>query len=612
MSLDKKVQTHLLHWLKQQTKMQKSALRYAVLIGFFSAIVIIMQAALLATILQKLIIEKQGFGSVTHYLLLFIGTLLLRALFTYLRAKINFTIGVKIRQQIRQLLLNRIETLGPAYLQNSGSSSTLIVEQVDKLQDFYANYLPQMRLAMIIPILIVVAILPFNWAAAIILLATAPLIPIFMILVGMGAADVNRRNFKALAHLSGHFLDRLKGLKTIRLFNQGAAQTVAITAAAEDFRQKTVQVLKLAFLSSAVLEFFTSIAIAVVAVYFGFSYLGEFHFGASFLESDHNLNGGIISLFSGFFALILAPEFFQPLRDLGTFYHAKAEAVAAADNIENFLTATQNATKNSSGSTESKAGTEKLDHPLDSIVADHLSVLSTDQKPLVGPLSFNLQAPFNLAIIGTSGEGKSSIFNALLGFLPYQGSLKINGIELRDLDLTAWQQQLSWIGQNPYLLNATVRQNILLAKPDATQSELDAVIDRAQLTEVIAKLPDGLDTNVGENAVRLSIGQAQRIAIARAMLKPCQLLLLDEPTASLDKATIAEIPLHDIAVNSITITHQIEDNLEQFSAIWQLKNSQILPLTTLQNGVKTDNLDNLNNLGNLDNLHNLDNKGSTC
>lgn len=557
MSLNKKRQTYLLSWLKQHAKKYQSNLRASILTGFILTLFMIAQAALLATILQKIIIEQVNFSEVLIYFLLLIVILLARAILIYFREKINFALGRKVRNQIRQDLINQFEALGPAYLNQSttGALSTLVIEQVDNLQDFFARYLPQMRLASMAPIIICIAILPFNWAAAAILLCTAPLIPIFMILVGMGAADINRRHFKALAYLSGHFLDRLKGLSTIRLFNQGEKQANEIKKASEDFRVKTMQVLKMAFLSSAVLEFFASISIAVVAVYFGFSYLGEFDFGSY---------SGSVTLFAGFFALILAPEFFQPLRDLGTYYHAKAEAIAAADNIETFLTQ-----KSAKQQFDNAKATIDFNDSLQTIEADNLIVLSSENKPIVGPLSFTLKAPFKLALIGTSGEGKTSLMQVLLGFLPYQGSLKINGIEFNQLTLSSWQKQISWIGQNPYLINGSIRENILLGNPNATDQQLASVISQAQLAEVIAKLPNGLDTQVGEDAIRLSVGQAQRIALARAMLKPCQLLILDEPTASLDKQTVQNLEHHNIATNSITITHQNED-LHSYDSIWQL------------------------------------------
>ncbi len=562
MSLDKKRQTYLLGWLKQHAKMHKADLHASALTGFALTLLVILQAALIAIILQKLIIERQHFAKILPYFGSLIVILLGRALLIYVREKINFALGKKVRKHIRNKVINRLEAYGPAYLnQNTtGAWSTLLIEQIENLHDFFARYLPQMRLVGIVPISICIAIFPFNWAAAAILLCTAPLIPIFMILVGMGAADINRRHFKALAYLSGHFLDRLKGLNTIRLFNQGEKQIKEIAQASEDFRIKTMQVLKMAFLSSAVLEFFTSISIAIVAVYFGFSYLGEFNFGSY---------NGTVTLFSGFFALILAPEYFQPLRDLGTYYHAKAEAIAAADNIEAFLS--KDILLNQ---THHNSALIQINQPLHTIEASDLIVLSSEKQHIVGPLSFTLQAPFKVALVGKSGEGKTSLMQVLLGFLPYHGSLKINGIEFNQLDITNWQQQISWIGQNPYLINGSLRENILLSKPNASDDEIEAIIAKAQLTGVINKLPQKLDTQVGEDAVRLSVGQAQRVAIARAMLKPCQLLILDEPTASLDKQTMQNIDHQHIALNTITITHQTDD-IHAYDEVWLLADGKL-------------------------------------
>lgn len=563
--LDKTRQTYLLKWLKQQAKQHKVALLCSVLTGLATAICIIIQAALLANILQDLIILGGNFKSITVYFTALLALFGIRSLITYAREKINFSLGAAIRHSIRQQLITKIEKEGPVaiYHHTGGGLSTLLIEQIEDLHDFYARYLPQMQLSMMIPIIIVAVILPFNWTAALILMATAPLIPIFMILVGMGAADVNRRNFKALTYLSGHFLDRLKGLTTIRLFNQGCNQTEQIANAAERFRIRTMNVLKMAFLSSAVLEFFTSISIAIVAVYFGFSYLGEFDFGA--------YDSGV-TLFAGFFALILAPEFFQPLRDLGTYYHAKAQAIAAADNIEKFIIQPTHVNESTS------VKTVNFDQNIETIVGKDLVILSADNQPIIGPLNFTLTPPFRIALTGISGEGKSSILNLLLGFLPYRGSLMINGIEFHTIDIKSWRSKLSWLGQNPYLINGTIRQNLLLADPLATSQDIADVIEQAQLTELIAQLPDGLDTEIGEDAVKISVGQAQRIAIARALLKPCQLMLLDEPTASLDKQTALEI--ETILAQSyqqcqiIMVTHHLNQTM-QFSQIWRLHNQQL-------------------------------------
>ncbi|GAA4903852.1 hypothetical protein GCM10023333_42720 [Ferrimonas pelagia] len=390
-----------------------------------------------------------------------------------------------------------------------------MLEQVEKVQEFYAKYLVQMRLVAMIPLTILLVVLPLNWASALIFIVTAPLTILFMALVGMGAADANKRNFLALARLSGHFLDRLKGLSTIRLFDQLEREADKMDHASEQFRQRTMEVLKMAFLSSAVLEFFASISIAVIAVYFGFSYLGELNFG-------HYGYG--ISLFSGLLVLILAPDFFQPFRDLGTYYHAKAEAVGAADDLRKLMETPVPA-----------QGQQTLNGADVSLAAKDLVVTALDGTPLCSPVSFTLPAGQTLALAGPTGSGKTSIMNAIMGLLPYRGSLTANGTEIRELDRQHLHANLTWLGQNPQLQYGSIADNLRLAAPLADRSQLQTAIQLAHADEFVQRLPGGLDYPISDRAGGLSVGQAQRLALARALLKPAPVLLLDEPSASLDQ-----------------------------------------------------------------------------
>lgn len=417
--MNKSRQHELLRWLRQQRHHGARSLRLASLAGFAAALILIAQAWLLASLLQKLLVEQQPRAELVSDFLLLLLCFALRAALHYGREMAGFRAGVAIRRALRQQVLDRLNALGPAWIQGkpAGSWATLLLEQIEEMQEYYARYLPQMSLAVFVPCAILIAIFPINWAAGLILLATAPLIPLFMALVGMGAADANRRNFLALARLSGDFYDRLRGRETLRLFHRADAEQQAIAATTQDFRQRTMEVLRLAFLSSAVLEFFASLAIAVVAVYFGFSYLGELNFG-------HYGTG--VTLFAGFLALILAPEFFQPLRDLGTFYHAKAQAVGGADALDTFLRETPQRAP--------QAATQTLgaDAPL-SLRAQDLVIMTATGEALSQPLNFSLTPGQRVALVGQSGAGKSALMNVLLGFLPYQGSLCINGQELRDI-----------------------------------------------------------------------------------------------------------------------------------------------------------------------------------
>lgn len=561
--MNKTRQQELIRWLKQQSSRAKGWIRLSMMLGLLSGLLILAQAWLMAGLLHSLIIQHTPREALLQSFLLMALTFVLRAVVTWLREQVGFICGRVIRQEMRKLVLDRLEKLGPAWIQGkpAGSWASIILEQIEDMQDYYARYLPQIALAGIIPLLILVSIFPINWAAGMILLVTAPLIPVFMALVGMGAADANRRNFVALARLSGNFLDSLRGLDTLRLFHRGTAEIDQIQRSTESFRARTMDVLRLAFLSSAVLEFFASISIAVVAVYFGFSYLGELNFGSY---------GTPVTLFAGFLVLILAPEFFQPLRDLGAFYHAKAQAVGAAESLVTFLTA--ESAEMGDGDQSWPQG-QKV-----SLEARNLIIQSPQGKTLAGPLTFNLQAGQRIAIVGLSGAGKSSLLNALLGFLPYQGSMTAGGIELKTLRNDAWRQQLSWVGQNPHLPEQTLRANILLNQPDVTGQQLQSAIDRAYVSEFLPLLPLGLETELGDSAARLSVGQAQRVAVARALLSPCELLLLDEPTASLDahseKRVMSALNEASKAQTSILVTHQLEDTRD-YDEIWVMDHGQI-------------------------------------
>ncbi|MGL5401952.1 MAG: thiol reductant ABC exporter subunit CydD, partial [Plesiomonas shigelloides] len=430
--MDKNKQRELTRWLKQQSKLARRWQSLTMLLGVVSGLLIALQAWLLAVLLNDLIILQQPRDSLSRYFLMLVGTVVLRAIVTRLRERCAFYCGMEVRRQIRSLVLDRLEKLGPAWINGkpAGSWASMVLEQVENMQDFFARYLPQMYLAVFIPLIVLCVVFPINWAAGVILLVTAPLIPFFMALVGMGAADANRRNFQALARLSGSFLDRLRGLETLRLFNRANAEVNHIRHDAEDFRERTMEVLYMAFLSSAVLEFFTSVSIAIVAVYFGFSYLGELNFG-------HYSQG--ITLFAGFLVLILAPEFFQPLRDLGTFYHAKAQAVGAAETLVDFLSAEAQTpaqgdkpyqARVAGSAHENSQPSAKHTSDMPHIWAQSLEILSPQGTVLAGPLDFRILAGEQIALVGRSGAGKTSLMNVLLGFLPYRGSLKVNGQEL--------------------------------------------------------------------------------------------------------------------------------------------------------------------------------------
>ncbi|CAH7225904.1 glutathione/L-cysteine ABC exporter subunit CydD [Vibrio chagasii] len=542
--MDKKKQRSLNKWLKQQSKLAKRWLMIAISLGVLSSVFLIAQAALLASILHQLIIENVDKSELVGHFAGLALSVVGRAGCTWGREIAGYRCGEQIRVYIRQLILDKLRELGPAYIKGkpAGTWATLLLEQVEDMQDFFSRYLPQMSLSVLIPFIILVVVFPVNWAAGLIFLLTAPLVPMFMALVGMKAADANRKNFKALQRLSGHFYDRLQSMTTIRLFDRTSSETEVLKGASEVFRTRTMDVLKIAFLSSAVLEFFTSISIAMTAVYFGFTYIGELNFGHY---------GVGITLFAGLFILILAPEFYQPLRDLGTFYHAKQQAVGAAESIVEFL---------ETDITKVKSGDTQLDPAQGiNIEAQDLKVLSPEGVQLVGPISFALNTRQSTALVGPSGAGKTSLINAILGFMPYEGSLKINGVELRDLDLASWRKTISWVGQNPLLLHGSIRDNVTLGKQDITDQTVQNALEQSFASEFVNE--HGLDYMISDRSGGLSVGQSQRLALARAMIQDGQFWLLDEPTASLDTRS-EQLVMKGINSNiesrtALLVTHQL-------------------------------------------------------
>lgn len=560
--MNKLRQKYLQKWLRAQQEPIKKLMRANIVLATLSALILVAQTYFLATLLDKLIMQKVPRDELIPYFIGLIACFGLRAVILWIREKIGFQSGKILRRHIRQKILDKIHLVGPATINQkpAGSWASLMLEQVENLHNFYARFLPQQSLSVIVPVVILIAVFPLNWAAGLILMITAPLVPVFMILVGIAAADSSQKNMETLARLSAQFLDRLRGLETLRLFNRTSEQTAHIENATEDFRETTMDVLKLAFLSSAVLEFFTSISIALMAVYFGFSYLGQIEFGT------YNTP---LTLFTGFFCLILAPEFYQPLRDLGAYYHDRAAGIGAADAIVDFLESDYLTVHQNEKAISLESAVE--------ISAENLVVLSTQGSALTKPLNFQIPANHNVALVGQSGAGKTSLMNVILGFLPYEGSLKINGQELRESNLADWRKHIAWVGQNPLLLQGTIKENLLLGDIQANDEEINQALIRSQAKEFTDKL--GLYHEIKDGGLGVSVGQAQRLAIARALLRKGDLLLLDEPTASLD-AQSENLVLHALNEASqhqttLMITHRIED-LKQCDQIFVMQRGEIV------------------------------------
>ncbi|SEK30287.1 thiol reductant ABC exporter subunit CydD [Halomonas daqiaonensis] len=499
-------------YLKDLAAGERRRLRLAVLAGTSAGLLTIGQLVLMASFISRLLVEGAALSTLTPLLAGLMVVLPLRALALYLQETLAQVASVRIRQRVRRSLLDHLAQLGPVRLtsRHSASLANQLVEQVEALDGYFARFQPQLHLALLVPLSILLPVLWLDWLAAIFLLISAPLIPLFMALVGMGAERLNREQFAAVARLSGHFIDRVRGITTLQLFGRTSQATREVHAAADDYRQRSMRTLRLAFLSSAVLEFFASVAIAVVAIYVGFGLLGYIAYG----PADE------LTLFSGLLVLLLAPEFFQPLRSLSQHYHDRAAALGAAEGLVALLTETPDARRMTGGAVPATSHDVLVE--LEAASVEHLG-----RGRVLGPVDLSLAAGEVVAVTGPSGVGKSTLLQLLAGFVaPASGSIRV-----------AEGLRLAWMDQRPLLIQGSLADNLLLAAPDATEAEMRRALGRAGLSELLAALPLGLETRLGERGVGLSGGQAQRLALARVFLSRASLVLLDEPTASLDAET---------------------------------------------------------------------------
>jgi ATP-binding cassette subfamily C protein CydD len=557
---------HARRWLFKRASGARFWVLLSVTLGLGSGLLLIAQARFLARIVHGAFIEGQGTLLLWPLFAFLAGIIVARSILGWAREAAGFHAGAQIRQEARTELLEHIVSLGPGYTsrQSSGALTSTVLEHVEGLHDFYAFYLPQLALAVMIPAAIVAFVFPYSWAAGGLLLATAPLIPFFMILVGMGAESLSQRHFQALSRMSAYFLDVLQGISTLKLFNRSQGTEETIARVSNNYRLRTMRVLRVAFLSSAVLEFFSAISVALVAVYLAMSYLGYFSFG---------LYGKSLNLAGGLFILLLAPDFYLPLRELGTHYHARAEAVGAAEEILKILSVTRLETLNGD---HQWVKTDSLHIQFEDVCL----AFDSGQRPALQGLSFELRQNQQVAMVGASGAGKSTTLHLLLGFvLPDSGQIKVNGMPLADMTPDSWRRQVAWIGQNPILFQGTIKENILLGRPHASAMQIEQAAGNARVLDFARHLPEGLNTPVGEHGFGLSRGQAQRVALARAFLKEAPLLLLDEPAAGLDAENEALVidALETLSRGRtvLMLTHRLT-NIKKMSRIMVLEKGRIV------------------------------------
>ena len=500
------------------------ALIVAVASPLVSGAMLVVYAALLAHVLGRTIQGGESLGAVMPLIGVLCAIVLARALLGLVGEQAG-TIGAeRIKASLRNGLFGHLLAqrhplgLKPA----SGAVGAALIDQVEGLENFFARYLPAMISAAILPIAFAVVLFPIDWVVGLLFIVTAPLIPLFMALAGWGAQAATDRQATALSRLSAHFADRLRGLLTLKLFGREADAVSNVHAASEALRRRTNAVLRIAFLSSAILEFFAALGVAGVALYVGLTYLG-------FL----GINPGL-TLTSGLFALIMAPEVYAPLRQLAAHYHDRAAAKSALAEIE-AIVADPGDLKTPDLSVSAPGRREAL-----SLTVRALKVAAQDE-PVLDGLDLELAAGDSLAIMGPSGIGKSTLARALVRLVPFEGEVSLGGFPLSEWNETDLRASVTFISQRPHIFTGTIAENIGLAEPAAGADAIRKAAERAVVGAFADALPEGLDTLVGEGGYGLSGGQIQRIGLARLYLTDPALVILDEPTAHLDPVTETQV-----------------------------------------------------------------------
>ncbi len=487
----------------------------SILLSLLTGLFIIAQAYVLVAFISLYFPERQA-GNNREFMLIagFVGISFMRALSQQYAQKCNAELSVRIRGKLREDLYGYIEKISPLQIRsrNTAEWAAALIEKVDALDAYLSRYIPQFSTAVLIPLMILFMVVFTDWFSAIVLFITVPLIPLFMVLIGQKAEQLTRARWLSMTRLGGVFLDRIEGLMTLKYLGQSASQHSVIEKSTDIFARKTIRVLRVAFVSGLSLELIVSVSIALIAV-----------------ETGLRLLSGMMDYPYALFVLMLAPEFYQPLRSLGASYHAGLEGATAMDAIAKIKAVTET-------DREEKMIHESVIEPPIHIRFKNVTFqFPGSDKPAIQGAGFSLLPNTINALIGPSGSGKTTVANLILKWLiPDSGNIVINGQLLKEISEEKWLAFISWIPQHPHVFHGTIRENIISAKPDASPYEIRRATEMASLAEWIAELPSGTDTMIGERGMKISQGQIQRIAIARAFLKDAPLMIFDEPANYLD------------------------------------------------------------------------------
>ena len=524
-------------WLIATTRSVKKDLLWSIAWAFAAGLLILLQARLLSLACHRLVIDKSAFSLILPLVGLVAGLALLRGGLLFLAERRAAAVAAAVKSDVRRRLYHRLQVLGPSG--RSGEETGPLVEAVtagvEGLEPYVMRFLPHLALAALLPTVALLIVLPVEWRAGLVLLFSAPFIPIFMILIGRGTERLNRKQWGKLGRMAGHLLDMIQGLPDLRICSAAKREAESVARVADDYRQSTMVVLRVAFLSAFTLEFFATVGTAVVAVIIGFRLLY-----------------GYLSLVDGLFVLLLAPEFYLHLRTLGLSYHARMQGLAAAEQIAPLL-ALPLPLKD--------AATLTVAPGPPAIRFAGVTFRYGGKRGGVSEVDLELPAGSLTALVGESGSGKTTLARLLLGLArPEAGRILINGVDLAELNGVAWRARIAWVAQQPFIFSGSLRANLLLGCPAASDAEIRLALNAAAATDFVDQLPAGLDTLLGDRGAGLSGGELRRLALARAFLRQADLIVLDEPTAGLDGTTeeLVAAALQRLAINRtvLVISHR--------------------------------------------------------
>ncbi len=499
----------------------------AVVLGVITAVLVIAQARLLSDVIVSVTSDGAGWSDVRDAVVAVAAIFATRAVIAWLAEVAAVRASARAKQQLREATLTHVLALGPAGpgAHSPGETAALITRGIDALDGYYARYLPQLVLAVIVPVAVLLTVLGQDLLSTLIIAVTLPLIPVFMVLIGMYTKSQVDRQWGTLALLSGHFLDLVSGLPTLKIFGRAKSQVAAIRAIGDRYRSTTMGVLRVSFLSSLALELLATLSVALVAVSVGL-----------------RLAEGQITYPVALFVLLLAPEAYLPLRLVGQHFHAAAEGLGAADRLFTILEIPVPV-----------GGTEALPDGRVRIVVTDLQVSYPQRpEPALDTATFTAEPGTVTAIVGGSGGGKSTLISALLGFAsPSSGDVRLevsgHGVDLKSVDLVEWRQRIAWLPQRAHLAGAelpdspTIADAVALRDRSLPESDIWRALEDAGIAGEVRAMPDGIETQLRADGSGLSVGQLQRLSLARALLTPADVVLLDEPTAALDPSTEAAV-----------------------------------------------------------------------